>query len=93
MAPPEDQRPDDDLPDWEPLTPELVEDEAIRGDFMLRWAVVLLTLLFAWTKIDDSRVLVQIRSGEYMAGHGFLPPATDVFSATAQARPWINLRG
>ncbi|MEW4527167.1 hypothetical protein [Maioricimonas sp. JC845] len=91
MAPPEDQRPDDDLPDWEPLTPELVEDEAIRGDFMLRWAVVLLTLLFAWTKIDDSRVLVQIRSGEYMAGHGFLPPATDVFSATAQARPWINL--
>ena len=24
---------DEDLPEWEPLTPELVEDEAIRGDF------------------------------------------------------------
>ncbi|MFM7836478.1 MAG: hypothetical protein ACKPJD_32180, partial [Planctomycetaceae bacterium] len=25
----------DELPDDEPLTPELVEEEAIRGDFML----------------------------------------------------------
>ena len=33
------------MPEYEPLTPELVQDEAARGDFMLRWAVVLLAFL------------------------------------------------
>ena len=33
---------DDEFLDYEPLTPELLEEEAIRGDFALRWAVVLL---------------------------------------------------
>ncbi|MEN9554072.1 MAG: hypothetical protein RLZZ232_358, partial [Planctomycetota bacterium] len=38
-----DRREDmDELPEEEPLTPELVEEEAIRGDFMLRWATVFL---------------------------------------------------
>ena len=40
--PPQDEADPDALPEVEPLTPELVEDEAIRGDFMIRWAVVLL---------------------------------------------------
>ncbi len=83
--------PTDDLPDFEPLTPELVEDEAIRGDFMLRWASVLIAMLLGWTVIDGTDILVQIRSGEYMAAHGVLPPRTDVFSSTAGERPWINL--
>ena len=56
----------DELPDDEPLTPELVEEEAIRGDFMLRWAVVLLSVLMAFTQISDTRPLVLIRSGDYM---------------------------
>ncbi|MCH7989673.1 MAG: hypothetical protein IID46_11080, partial [Planctomycetes bacterium] len=79
-APSEIESEDDDgLPEWEPLTPELVEDEAIRGDFVLRWAVILLALLLGCTKISETATLVHIKSGEYMAGHGVLPPRTDVF--------------
>ncbi|MCA9109545.1 MAG: hypothetical protein KDA52_06340 [Planctomycetaceae bacterium] len=81
----------DDLPEYEPLTPELVEDEAIRGDFMLRGAAVLLAVLLAWTVIDRTEVLVHVKTGQYLITHGFLPPATDVFSATAEGRPWVNL--
>lgn len=83
--------PDEGLPEWEPLTPELVEDEAIRGDFVIRWAVVGLALLFGFAPITDSRTLVHIRSGEYMAAHGLLPPAKDVLSYTATDRTWVNL--
>ncbi|MBI1313708.1 hypothetical protein GC176_20640 [bacterium] len=79
-----------DLPEWEPLTPELVEDEAIRGDFMLRWAVVLLALLLGCREITETSSLVRIKTGEYLASHGFLPPANDVFSYTATERPWVN---
>lgn len=82
---------EDDLPDWEPLTPELVEDEAIRGDFMLRWAVVLLAFLLGCREISDTVTLVRIRTGEFLASNGFLPPATDVFSFTASDQPWVNL--
>ena len=79
------------LPEYEPLTPELVEDEAIRGDFMLRWAAILLAVLLGWTEITETLTLVRLRSGEYLAAHGWLPPANDVFSSTATDRAWINL--
>lgn len=79
------------LPEWEPLTPELMEDECLRGDAMLRAAAVLLALLCGWTYITESHVLVQVRSGEYLAEHGFLPPAKDYLSAFAGERPWYNL--
>jgi hypothetical protein len=79
------------LPEWEPLTPELVEDEAVRGDFMLRWAAVLLAILLGCTEISNSLTLVGIRTGEYLAAHGVLPPRADVFSYTAGERAWINL--
>ena len=82
---------DEGLPEWEPLTPELVEDEAVRGDFVLRWAVVGLALLFGFSQIGESRTLVHIKSGQYLATHGVLPPAQDVFSTTASDRRWINL--
>ena len=82
---------DEGLPEWEPLTPELVEDEAIRGDFVIRWAVVGLALLFGFSQIADSRTLVHIKSGQYLASHGFMPPANDVFSYTASDRRWVNL--
>ena len=78
------------LPEWEPLTPELVEDEAIRGDFMLRWAAILLACLFAATIISETKPLVHVKTGQYLASHGFWPPATDVFSYTAADRPWRN---
>jgi len=81
---------DDDLPEWEPLTPELVEDEAIRGDFMLRWAVILLALLLGCREISETTTLVHIKTGQYLASNGFLPPANDVFSYTATERPWVN---
>jgi len=81
----------DDLPEYEPLTPELVEDEAVRGDFMLRWAVVLLAMLMGWTYINQTETLVHVKTGQYLASHGVIPPANDVFSYTAAERPWVNL--
>ncbi|MBX3440309.1 MAG: hypothetical protein KF861_22660, partial [Planctomycetaceae bacterium] len=83
--------PNDDLPEWEPLTPELVEEEAIRGDFMLRWAAILLAVLFGWTQVDRTEALVHVRSGQSLLHHGILPPSNDVFSASASDRRWVNL--
>ncbi len=82
---------EDDLPEWEPLSPEIVEDEAIRGDFMLRWAVVLLAFLLGCRHISETVTLVRIRTGEHLASNGILPPSTDVFSYTASERSWVNL--
>ncbi len=82
---------DEGLPEWEPLTPELVEDEAIRGDFVMRWAVAGLALLLGCTAIAESKTLVHIRSGQYLAEHGLLPPAHDYFAFTRENQPWINL--
>lgn len=75
------------LPEYEPLTPELVEDEAVRGDFVIRWATVLLALMLGWTQVDDTSLLVRIRNG---GGHP-LPFGTDTLSATAGDRNWVNL--
>ncbi|HAA51343.1 MAG TPA: hypothetical protein DCE43_16620, partial [Planctomycetaceae bacterium] len=82
---------DDDLPEYEPLTPELVEEEAERGDFMLRWAVVLLAILLGCHGVYQTTTLARTASGQYMAANGLLPPTTDVFSLTATDRNWINL--
>ncbi len=81
----------DELPEEEPLTPEMVEEEAVRGDFMLRWAVVFLAILMACTQINDTRPLVLIRSGDYMRSHGLLPPRTDTLSLTAAGKPAPNV--
>jgi tetratricopeptide (TPR) repeat protein len=77
--------------EYEPLTPELVEEEAIRGDFVLRLMVVLLAFLLGSTRIADTSTLVRVKTGEYLAEHGWIPPAHDVFSYTAKDRPWTNL--
>lgn len=81
----------DELPDEEPLTPEMVEEEAVRGDFMLRWAAVFLAVLMGFTQINDTKPLVLIRSGDYMRAHGLLPPRTDVLSFTAADKPSPNV--
>lgn len=82
---------DDEFDDYEPLTPEIVEEEAIRGDFVLKWAVVLLAVLLGSTRIGETATLLHTKAGQYMGSHGMLPPGTDVFSYTASDRPWINL--
>ena len=82
---------EESLPDELALTPEDVEDEAVRGDFMIRWAVLLIGVLLGCTYINDSALLVRIRTGEYMQGHGFLPPRTDVFSVASEGQPWYHL--
>ncbi len=87
----EDADEEDDLPEWEPLSPEIVEDEAIRGDFMLRWAVILLAFLLGCRHIADTVTLVRIKTGQHLAANGILPPANDVFSYTAADQPWVNL--
>ena len=81
----------DDFDDYEELTPEIAAEEAIRNDFVLRWAVVLLAFLLASTHIADSATLVHIKTGQYLTSHGILPPRTDIFSYTAPDRPWANL--
>ncbi|MFM7160994.1 MAG: hypothetical protein ACKO3P_11570, partial [Planctomycetaceae bacterium] len=81
----------EEFEDYEELTPELVEDEAIRGDFMLRWAVVFAAFLLGATKIGEAPTLVHVKTGQYLASHGVLPPRNDVFSSTAVDRPWYNL--
>lgn len=80
----------EELPDIEELTPELMEDECIRGDIMLRWAVLLLALLLGWTYVTHSEIFVDIRSGEYLLAHGFLPPANDPLGIAEQPHRWIN---
>ena len=82
---------EEDLPEDEELTPEIVEDEAIRGDFMIRWAVVLLALLLGIREVNQTATLVHIRVGESIRANGFWPPAQDEFSYTATERTWINL--
>ena len=82
---------EDELPEYEPLTPELVEEEAIRGDFVLRWSIILLAFLLGCTQIAETETLVHIKTGQYLASHGILPPRVDVFSNTASGRPWVNL--
>ena len=82
---------DDELPDWEPLTPELVEDEAVRGDFVLRWAVVLLAFLAAFTAVLHADVLVHVKTGQVLTAHGFRPWMNDPFAYTLADRPWVNL--
>lgn len=83
--------PDDELPEQIQVTPEIIEDEAMRNDFMLRLAVVLLAVLVACTEIGETATLVHVKTGQYLSSHGFLPPRTDVFSHAGAERPWINL--
>ncbi|MFN9718646.1 MAG: tetratricopeptide repeat protein, partial [Planctomycetota bacterium] len=83
----------DELPDDEPLTPELVEEEAIRGDFMLRWAAIFLAILMAFGKLSDTKPLVLIKSGDAMRSNGFLPLREDPFSIHMEneGRPVENI--
>ena len=81
---------DEGLPEWEPLTPELVEDEAIRGDFVIRWVVVGLALLLGISQISETRTLIHLKNGEYLLNHGLLPSGKDVFTYTANDRKWVN---
>lgn len=82
---------DDDLPEWEPLTPELLEDEAIRGDFVLRWMVIGLALLLGVSQIDQTTVLTHIRAGQHLASHGILPSGADPFAVASDHRTWVHL--
>lgn len=79
------------LPEYEPLTPEMVEDEAVRGDFVMKWAVILLAVLFGCTLIVETSTLVHVKTGQYLSSHGILPPARDVLSSTADQVRWVNL--
>ncbi len=88
---PDRRDPEDELPDDEPLTPELVEEEAIRGDFMLRWAAIFLAVLMAFGQINDTKPLVLIRSGDAMRANSFLPSRVDQFSMTMDGQSVANV--
>ena len=80
----------DPLPEMEERTAEYVEEEAQRGDFVLRWAIVLLAMMLGFSQTDNSRALVHAKAGEYMQANGFLPPGKDVFSYTLEGQPWVQ---
>lgn len=81
------QNPDpDELPEEEELTPELVEEEAIRGDFMLRWAAIFLAVLFGFTQIIETQSLVHIRAGDNLRENGFLPGGADNLAYTLEGQ-------
>lgn len=82
---------DDELPEYEELTPEIVEEEAIRGDFMLRWASIFLAVLFGFSQMADTRTLLHIRSGDQMRANGFLPSSQDSFSYTLEDQSTSNV--
>ena len=89
----EDETPDElpeDLPEQYVLTPEDVEDEAVRGDFVIRWAVILLGVLLGCTALVESEPLAGVASGRWYAGHGWWPRVEDPFSFTAAGRAWAN---
>ncbi len=88
---PENITPSDGLPEEFVLTPELVEEEAIRGDVVLRWAAILLAFLIGCTTISQTATLVHVKSGEYLAANGILPDGTDPFAYTTEGRTWRNL--
>lgn len=69
----------------------LEDDEFRRNDSVLLAAALLMAILFAWTTTADPRALVHLKTGQYLAENGFLPPAGDVFSATVEGTPWLNL--
>ena len=82
---------DEALPDDIDRTAEYVEEEAQRGDFVLRWGLVLLAMLFGFTQANSTTALVHAKAGQYMQANGFLPPGTDVFSASAEGTTWVQL--
>ncbi len=88
---PAEAPPADELPEDFELTPEIIEDEALRNDFMLRLAIVLIALLLACTEIGETPTLVHVKTGEYLSSHGLLPPRTDPFTETVGETPWFNL--
>ncbi len=83
--------PDEGLPEEEPLSPEILEDEAIRGDFVLRWVVVALAVLLGCAQLNDALPLVHVRTGEWLAVNGFFPTGFDPFSLITADRTWVNL--
>lgn len=72
------------------LDAEYVREETERNDAVIRWAVVLVAFVAAWTPVFQTEVLVRVRTGEYLAANGFLPPRSDVFSHAAADRTWVN---
>ena len=81
----------DELPEYEELTPEIVEEEAIRGDFMLRWASIFLAVLFGFSQISDTRTLVHIRSGQQLQNSGFIPNGVDTFAYSLEGETSPNV--
>ncbi|QDT64025.1 tetratricopeptide repeat protein [Calycomorphotria hydatis] len=80
----------DELPEDVELTPELLDEEAQRNDFVIRGLVLLLAIICGCMTIADTEVLLQAKIGDYLAGHGILPGSTDLFSATANGAEWLN---
>lgn len=82
---------EDELPEYEELTPELVEEEAIRGDFMLRWASIFLAVLFGFSQIADTRTLVHVRSGDELRANGFVPSGNDTLAFSLEDQSTANV--
>lgn len=72
------------------MTPLLAENEAKRGDTMLRWALLFLIALAACTEITETSTLMHVACGQNTL-ENFFPARTGVLSSTAENQSWHNL--
>jgi len=90
-SPPDRLATTEGIEEYEPLTPELVEEEAIRGRPRNPVVGCVAGLSAGSTRIAETAVPGARQTGQYLAKNGIIPPAHDIFSYTAGDRPWTNL--
>ncbi len=69
---------------------QLAEAERSQPGMAAALTVALFAFVLALSPIDWTTTLVHIKTGEYLANNGWLPPEHDIFSQTATKSIWIN---
>ncbi len=77
-------------PEPEPMTPERVAEWNRYYDFYVAAIVIVLLFVAAAHRVIESRIWVQIKTGELIAKAG-RPIVTDPFSFSSKGKPWVNV--
>ena len=77
-------------PPPEPWTPERVSEWNAYYDFYVKSAVLLLVFITSCNYVRDSHLWLHLKTGQLIADQGS-PMTTDVFSYTANGRPWTDM--
>jgi tetratricopeptide (TPR) repeat protein len=89
LAPPTEPEAEPE-PEPEPMTPERVAEWNRYYDFYVAAIVVVLLFVAAAHRVTESRIWVQLKSGELIAKAG-RPIVTDPFSFSVKGKPWVNV--